>query len=247
MHEDGEEVFFADIHHGALLNGDEPFVDKKFVNRHLKIEKSAKRLQTKSTKNPHKEIQCANSKPKSDDCTYYFVNGAGAEAGDGFCCIELIDGSLIHEVHQAKFYTKNDINFEMFKVEKQKAADVNDFFLLYTTTKYTGKPLEFSGVVDEKVWESYFGPFAGRAFRCLRFPNANESCFTDLTGVNGIGEIRAKLIIKNRPYGNIDDCAKKTQIPSTLLRGLSFGDGSSLVVSSLGSALGIDEEDDEEM
>ncbi|CAG8713490.1 11753_t:CDS:2, partial [Funneliformis caledonium] len=103
--------------------------------------------------------------------------------------------SCFTEIHQCKL-VKSDVNDNMFKNE----------------------------LIDKDVWDIYFGPFSERALRyAINFPPiANRATFSELTGINGIGKIRANIIIQNLPYNNLDDCYQKTNIPINLLQNLNF-------------------------
>ena len=43
--------------------------------------------------------------------------------------------------------------------------------------------------------------------------NINTASMSELDGLMGIGEARARLIMDNRPYGNIDELVSKAKIP----------------------------------
>ncbi len=43
--------------------------------------------------------------------------------------------------------------------------------------------------------------------------NINTASLTELDGLEGIGEVRAKTILDNRPYSKIDDLVDKAKIP----------------------------------
>lgn len=46
--------------------------------------------------------------------------------------------------------------------------------------------------------------------------NINTASMIELDGLMGIGEVRARLIMDNRPYGNIDELVSKAKIPQSV-------------------------------
>ena len=46
--------------------------------------------------------------------------------------------------------------------------------------------------------------------------NINTASMSELDGLTGIGEVRAKTIMDNRPYGNIDELVSKAKIPQSV-------------------------------
>lgn len=46
--------------------------------------------------------------------------------------------------------------------------------------------------------------------------NINTASMSELDGLMGIGEARARLIMDNRPYGNIDELVSKAKIPQSV-------------------------------
>jgi hypothetical protein len=77
-----------------------------------------------------------------------------------------------------------------------------------------------AAVIDEQCWSSYFGPFAGRAFRALQKPNIHAASRSVLESVEGIGQSRAEAIIKareERPFVSVADAHARTQIPTAIL------------------------------
>ncbi|MEI8232825.1 MAG: helix-hairpin-helix domain-containing protein, partial [bacterium] len=46
--------------------------------------------------------------------------------------------------------------------------------------------------------------------------NINTASVSELDGLTGIGEARAKLILDNRPYSNTDDLVSKAKIPQSV-------------------------------
>ncbi|CAH1759070.1 8907_t:CDS:2 [Entrophospora sp. SA101] len=129
-------------------------------------------------------MQCENGQIDVLEHRHCIINYCNAPAGDSFCGIR----------------------------EHQKAGDENDYFILFTTGRYTANLTWLSGVVDMDAWDAYFGSFSGKAFRYPP-PVANRATFSELTGVNRIGEIQANMIIQKCPYNNLNDCyQKQTQL-----------------------------------
>ena len=46
--------------------------------------------------------------------------------------------------------------------------------------------------------------------------NINTASMSELDGLMGIGEVRARLIMDNRPYSNIDELVSKAKIPQSV-------------------------------
>ncbi|CAG8472747.1 13632_t:CDS:1, partial [Gigaspora rosea] len=215
----GEEISMSQIHSGARING-----DVKICNVPLILERAVKQTPTNSSALKDSMVQCENGQINVFEGRHCIINCCSAPAGDSFCGVRFNSNNYCFtEIHQCKL-VKSDVNDDMFKMERQKAADKNDYLILFTTGRCTANLTWLSGVVDKDVWDVYFGPFSGRAFRYAinSPPAANRATFFELTGINGIGIIRANMIIQKRPYNNLDDCYQKTNIPKNLLRNLSF-------------------------
>jgi hypothetical protein len=107
--------------------------------------------------------------------SYVILNGPSAPAGDFFLSIELgvgwspnrnrVRSRIVREVGQCKFIQKT-LTQAMYDEERKKSTGEGDIFMLYTTTKISDglKLSDRSGIVDASCWNSYFGPFAGRAY-----------------------------------------------------------------------------------
>ncbi|CAG8650524.1 1473_t:CDS:2 [Funneliformis mosseae] len=219
VYENGEVISMSKLHFGAYLNG-----DVKICNMPLILERAVKQTPTNSSALKNSMVQCENGQINVLEGKYCIINCCNAPAGDSFCGIRVDSNrSCFTEIHQCKL-VKSDVNDNMFKNERQKAADKKDYFILFTTGRCTANLTWFSGVVDKDVWDIYFGLFSGRALRYAinSPPIANRATFSELTGINGIGKIRANIIIQKRPYNNLDDCYQKTNIPINLLQNLSF-------------------------
>lgn len=76
----------------------------------------------------------------------------------------------IHEVQQYKL-VHDVVTPTLFEAERDKSiAPSRDFFLVFTATTSSkiqsdALPLR-SGIIDKTCFDSYYGPFAGRAFLC---------------------------------------------------------------------------------
>ncbi|RIB14549.1 hypothetical protein C2G38_2095584 [Gigaspora rosea] len=190
----------------------------------ISMKRAVKQTPTNSSALKDSMVQCENGQINVFEGRHCIINCCSAPAGDSFCGVRFNSNNYCFtEIHQCKL-VKSDVKDNMFKMERQKAADKNDYFILFTTGRCTANLTWLSGVVDKDVWDEYFGPFSGRAFRYAinSPPAANRATFSELTGINGIGTIRANMIIQKRPYNNLDDCYQKTNIPKNLLRNLSF-------------------------
>ena len=84
------------------------------------------------------------------------------------------------------------------------------------------------GIVSQKEFKDYFGPFAGRVYYSRVQPNINLANLNELRLVPGIGEIRAQLIINERNangrFTNIDDTFKrlKRKVPMDFLNAYTY-------------------------
>jgi len=151
------------------------------------------------------------------DDQYVFANRYGASASDSFCSVTTVENERFNEVHQAKRY-KADITKDIFESERQKAADENDFFILFSTGKTSVAREDLpdrSALVDHSRFKAYFGPFAGRAFYALNPPslNINTATRAQLESVSGIGHAIANAIMKNRKDTAITSLDQLKQIP----------------------------------
>ncbi|CAG8653390.1 4570_t:CDS:2, partial [Paraglomus brasilianum] len=191
---------FSDMHYGARHN----FGELKFLNMPLQLIRATHRVDTKSSENTTMIIQCEQGSVDVFKGHYCVINAAGAPSGDVFCGINLYPDKKITEVYRAKLRaTKKQNVSNLFEEERRKATNIDhDVFLLYTTGNCSDIIIPpGSAVVDVNNWNSYFGPFAGRTFSygTVDQPNANNALLWQLTGIHGISEKRAHLLIKKRP------------------------------------------------
>jgi hypothetical protein len=166
------------------------------VNRHLNFAEAAKRYETKSTAGEHGNAWIAEDVKTKNNGTlnanaqlsYVIRNAAGAKAGDLFMSIETTakpfqnrkgsQGDIVREVGQCKLI-QGHLTKAMYDHERNKAAGQDDIFVLYTHTKsHDFKLQDRSGLVDESCWDSYFGPFAGRAFIASRYGGSSSDSET---------------------------------------------------------------------
>ncbi|CAG8698485.1 18761_t:CDS:2, partial [Acaulospora morrowiae] len=217
---DNEQVELGVIHNGAKHN----FGDSTIYNRELRLEQSVKRVSTRSE--DYKQgvkILCQDGEVDVTEAKHIIINAPSAKSGDSFCSIQMVGTELPQmETHKCKL-VKQMISQERFKDEYEKATSPGDTFILYTSA--SSKKLELhqpmSAIVSKDNWEEYFGPFAGRCYNyAMEQPNLNEVTYTQLTGINCIGEARARIIMEERnkrKFSGIDDCERRTKIPRTYL------------------------------
>ncbi|CAG8580579.1 16609_t:CDS:2 [Acaulospora morrowiae] len=213
---DNEQVKLGVIHKGAKHN----FDDSSIYNRELTLEHSVKRVSTRSGNYKQGvKILCHDGEVDVTKARHIIIN----ESGDSFCSIKMVGTELLQtETHQCKL-VKQAISQEIFKDEHEKATSPGDTFILYTTASSEKLKLHqpMSAIVSKDNWEKYFGSFAGRCYNyAMGPPNLNEATYTQLTGINFIGEARARIIMEERnkrKFSGIDDCERRTKIPRTYL------------------------------
>ena len=175
--EDGQEVMLKHLHSGCKKIRDD--TNSIMVNRHLKYAEADHQYSTMATSAKDVVTKKSGTLGAEDQLSYVILNAPGASAGDIFLSIERpawltttnerVRDKIVREVGQCKF-VKQNLDQKTYDNERNKSAGPDDFFLLYTTTK-TPDDLalpNLSGLVDESCWDSYFGPFAGRAFIASR-------------------------------------------------------------------------------
>ncbi|KAF9093994.1 hypothetical protein BGX27_001539 [Mortierella sp. AM989] len=203
--EDEELTTISTVHAGARLNG-----DITFKNHHLALEISSHQEVTKSTPRNSTQVKCENNNVDIMKCRDYIVNGVSAPHGDGFLGLDA--QPFCTEVHQCKLVNNDPINY---LVERKKAASDSDFFILFTSkVKLDVQLPNNSGVVDMSNWNSYFGPFAGRAFvfATTGALDINEATRKDLERMKGIDKIKANLIVDvrtKRAFESLEDADER--------------------------------------
>ncbi|KAF9424621.1 hypothetical protein BGZ76_003497 [Entomortierella beljakovae] len=210
--DDDEITTISTIHSGARL-GDDDFV---ILNRRLVVAVASSQVDTKSTSHDINSwlVQADHGNVQMADGRHCIVNAASAPFGDSFLGLLGQDSQpLCTEVHQCEHVEdSNSINYIQ---ERSKAASERDFFILYSSSARLELDLPpRSGVVDQSNWESYFGPFAGRAFvyATTGALDINQASRRDLMRISGIGEVEADLILTERQNGNfidVDDAVRR--------------------------------------
>eukprot|EP00644_Phytophthora_capsici_P006305 jgi/Phyca11/569447/estExt2_Genewise1.C_PHYCAscaffold_320358 len=130
---------------------------------------------------------------KVSDMQTIIINGTRASAGNLFMTVELTNfgGQQVkcNEVIQCKFlHTKAKFDEDVYAAEREKAVDDSDVFLLITPSSVDEFDLPPKcGIVSEKEFRQYFGPFASRAFRSiLAPPDINKASSEVLRLVKGL-------------------------------------------------------------
>ncbi|KAF9580471.1 hypothetical protein BGW38_002878 [Lunasporangiospora selenospora] len=191
--EEGEHTTISAIHKGARLNG-----DIQFTNHHLQLAISSNQVDTQSTSYfPFKTIRCEHETLKIRNSEHCIINAASAPFGDSFLGLDA--QRFCTEVHQCKLVADGEqIDYE---AERSKAASKYDYFMLFTSQERQEIELpSLSGIVDKSNWNSYFGPFAGRAFvfATTGALDINMAPRKDLRRMQGVDEVKADLIIRER-------------------------------------------------
>jgi hypothetical protein len=178
--EDGQEVPLDVLHSGCKLRDDRKTM---VVNRHLDLAKAACQYETKSTDKEWsaEEVETKNKGTLNADAqlSHVILNGTSAPFGDFFFSIKIPTqralngrgslGETVREVGQCKL-VRAKLSGGTYEAEREKSAGPDDIFVLYTQTR-TPKDCALpdrSGLVDASCWDSYFGPFSGRAYLALR-------------------------------------------------------------------------------
>jgi len=186
--EDGQEVPLKLLYSGCKLRDDQ---ETMVVNRHLDFARAAYRYGTDSIAEKAATTHGARSAEEvdtrhsgtlnaDDQLSHIILNAASAPAGDFFNSIETSaqrspkrkgsQGNIVREVGQCKLIQKGKLTQDMYDAEREKSAGPDDIFMLYTKTKISDDFAlpDRSGLVDASCWDSYFGPFAGRAYMVSR-------------------------------------------------------------------------------
>jgi len=221
-YEEDRPTKISEIHFGARLNG-----DIKFVNHRLDAAYAIDQTNTRTTKaNSVKWIVDSSKEPiNMRQHKHIAINAKSASAGDVFLSLDAQPPA--NEIHQYKHFTGDtNINQKEYNEEREKSASDSDFFILFTTQDTRDNimlPVN-SGIVDQKNWDGYFGPFAGRAFiyGAKDVPNINKADFTTLQLVDGVGDASARKILAKRPFSSIEDAERKTKIKRRILEQFSL-------------------------
>jgi hypothetical protein len=191
--EDGQEVPLKLLHSGCKLQDDK---NTMVVNRHLDFAEAVHQYRTDSMTKKHtttrkaqsaEEVVTLHSGTLNADAqlSYVILNGASASAGDFFLSVEIPTqrapgekaslGKPVREVGQCKLI-QDGLTQAKYNAERNKSAGPDDIFILYTKTKISKDCTlpDRSGFVDASCWDSYFGPFSGRAYMALQRSRSKE-------------------------------------------------------------------------
>jgi hypothetical protein len=117
--------------------------------------------------------------------SHLILNAPVAAAGDFFFSIKTSaerspngkdsQGNIVREVGQCKL-VQNKLTQDKYDTEREKSAGPDDIFMLYTKTEISDDFAlpDRSGLVDASCWDSYFGPFAGRAYMAWRYSGSED-------------------------------------------------------------------------
>jgi hypothetical protein len=186
-------------------------------------------LHTNNCSGKHKKfkIQHEHGEVDTRDCDSFIINGSGAPAADGFCGLQLDDGTVVQELHQSK-HIKDDVDLSYYQKEYSKAAGDKDLFILFTTHDCSVGEEDLpnrGGIVCRANFDDYFGPFLGRAFREYKV-DINNARRSQLEAVSGIGPKMADKILmernKNGPYKDKDDFKQRTNFKRTFSEAFSY-------------------------
>ncbi|RHZ69343.1 hypothetical protein Glove_284g6 [Diversispora epigaea] len=221
MLNEGEITSISEIYHGANLNG-----DICFKNHHLQLDTASQQVDTRSTINNSEQwyIKCEHDTIDVRKCMHCIINEVSAPHGDVFLGLDIPGGA--NEIHQYKLLNINStFTQKNYNDERKKSASKDDYFILITTKDNLNIELPYnSGIVYKQNWNTYFGPFAGRAFIfAVESPlDINTVGCTQLELVSQVGKIRAEQIITKRPFHNIQDAMNKTGIPEKILKRFKY-------------------------
>ena len=181
---DGQEVPLKLLHSGCKLRDDQKTI---IVNRHLnsaraihqcKTDLTAKKDATTHKARSAEDVVTQRSGTLNAD-NHVILNAPSVRAGDFFLSIETSaqrspkrkssQGNIVREVGQCKL-VQDKLTQDKYYAERKKSAGPADIFMLYTKTKISDDLAlpDRSGLVDASCWDSYFGPFAGRAYMARR-------------------------------------------------------------------------------
>jgi hypothetical protein len=179
----GQEVPLKLLHSGFKLRDDKETV---VVNRHLKFAQAVRQCDTdsKDTTTPV-DTRHNGTLDAGAQLSHVIRNAPNAPAGDFFLSIKTSaqqslngkdsQGNIVREVGQCKF-TGQKLTQDIYDAEREKSAGPNNIFMLYTDSEISGDFAlpDRSGLVDASCWDSYFGPFAGRAHLAARYSSSRR-------------------------------------------------------------------------
>jgi hypothetical protein len=190
---DGEEVPLELLHSGCKLRDDR---ETMVVNRYLDFAEAVHQYRTDSMAKKHPAPRNARSAEEVDtrhsgtlnadaQLSHVILNGPSAAVGDFFLSIEIPDqrapgrkaslGETVREVGQCKLI-RDTLTQAKYNAERKKSAGPDDIFILYTQTGISNDCAlpDRSGLVDASCWDSYFGPFSGRAYMALQYSGSED-------------------------------------------------------------------------
>ncbi|CAG8570504.1 4279_t:CDS:2 [Diversispora eburnea] len=202
--EEGELTTMSEIHAGTCLNG-----DIQFKNYNLELEITRHQTDTNSENHTTSnwDVEFQNSTTNVQQFKHCIINTPSSPYSDAFLSLDQQDAKFSNEIHKYKLMKKL-ITQEEYIQECEKFSSRNDFFILFTTAENCNINLpKQSGIVDGKVFNEYFGPFAGRAYRFAMFKsnsisetNINIASLEQLCRVYRIGKKQTSTIISTRPF-----------------------------------------------
>ena len=170
----------------ACTQGAKNYGDDKntiVVNRQLDYAEAAHQYSTKTTSAKDVVTKHIGTLDADNQLFHAILNAPSASAGDFFLSVQTptqqftsfwrFQSEIVREVGQCKF-VKEKLNEKMYNEERNKSAGPADFFMLYTTAETPDDIAlpDRSGLVGKSSWNSYFGPFAGRAFIASQYASS---------------------------------------------------------------------------
>ncbi|RHZ79490.1 hypothetical protein Glove_144g66 [Diversispora epigaea] len=186
----------SEIHAGACLNS-----DIQFKNHNLELEVARHQTDTNSENNTASiwDVECQNSTIDVRKFEHYIVNASSSLYGDAFLSLDQQGIKISNKVHQCKLMKKLITQEEY--IQEHENLHQKMIFSSYLQLQKT------SGIVDKNVFNDYFGPFAGRAYKWdvskskkISKLNINNESFKQLCEVYRIDKKQANTIILTRPF-----------------------------------------------
>eukprot|EP01124_Arcella_intermedia_P005550 TRINITY_DN13286_c0_g2_i1.p1 TRINITY_DN13286_c0_g2~~TRINITY_DN13286_c0_g2_i1.p1 ORF type:complete len:174 (+),score=22.84 TRINITY_DN13286_c0_g2_i1:646-1167(+) len=170
-------------------------------------------------------MKCEDGTYRVSDGNHFFIGVGNSSSADGWCQLKLSDNTQIRETHQYKYLRDGTLNDTTFASERKKAANPQDLFIMFSVYNETLSLPPLSGLVCQRNYQEYYGPFAGRVFWLTQYSqifSINTAKRSQLEMIPGIGERRATLIIDHRPFKNLKDCVERTGISPKYLTSFYF-------------------------
>ncbi|CAG8631175.1 3956_t:CDS:2, partial [Ambispora gerdemannii] len=212
--EEDELTKISEVHAGARLNG-----DIQFKNHNLRLEIAKHHTDTKSKGHTASEwnVDCYNSTVDVREFKHCIINAPASPYGDSFLSLDQLGTKSPNEIHQSNL-RKKAVSKKEYQEEREKSASENDFFILFTTSNCNIEIPKRSGIVDRNAFTSYFGPFAGRAYKSAM---ADPPIYNKVKNIHtvSLGQLcRMNQISKERMNA-------KTKIPMNILKNFYFRKG----------------------